>query len=274
MDLLSDEFAPSVTDPLDAVEQAVIAEQYPYDRDEMGELHLTASGAWRDHQIWFAWREELEALHICASLDLKVPSNKFRDVCELVARLNEKLWLGHFDVWFEDGSIVYRHALSLPNGETVSPAQAAAEADAAARVAAQAAHGRSRASLWVQHGSRTQRRRPRADHVARPIMEVEHELAPLGDAAARHLDPGEDRDRGGDRVQLLHHSCLEVGGDGGILDGTPYLAMVHGPFAKPGTRMPGIYEMMKTHGCVGYVHTLDAEALARMRPRGCLRLKI
>ncbi|GLK51367.1 MAG: hypothetical protein CMH94_02585 [Oceanicaulis sp.] len=131
MDLLSDEFAPSVTDPLDAVEQAVIAEQYPYDRDEMGELHLTASGAWRDHQIWFAWREELEALHICASLDLKVPSNKFRDVCELVARLNEKLWLGHFDVWFEDGSIVYRHALSLPNGETVSPAQAAAMISAA-----------------------------------------------------------------------------------------------------------------------------------------------
>ena len=131
MDLLSDEFAPATVDPLDSVEQAVIAEQYPYDRDENGELHLTASGAWRDHQIWFAWREELEALHICASLDLKVPSNKFRDVCELVARLNEKLWLGHFDVWFEDGSIVYRHALSLPNGETVSPAQAAAMISAA-----------------------------------------------------------------------------------------------------------------------------------------------
>ena len=61
MDLLSDEFAPTVTDPLDAVEQAVIAEQYPYDRDETGEVHLTATGAWRDHQIWFAWRPELEA---------------------------------------------------------------------------------------------------------------------------------------------------------------------------------------------------------------------
>jgi hypothetical protein len=125
MDLLSDEFAPALVDPLDAVEQAVIAEQYPYDRDEMGELHMSVTGAWRDHQIWFAWRPELEALHICASLDLKVPNNRFRDVCELVARLNEKLWMGHFDVWFEDGSIVYRHALGLPNGETVSPAQAA-----------------------------------------------------------------------------------------------------------------------------------------------------
>jgi len=126
MDLLSDDVALSVADPLDAVEQAVIAEQYPYDRDENGELHLSTPGAWRDHQIWFAWRPELEALHVCSSLDLKVPANRFREVCELVARLNEKLWIGHFDVWAEDGSIVYRHAVALPGSENVSAAQAAA----------------------------------------------------------------------------------------------------------------------------------------------------
>ncbi|WP_417468741.1 YbjN domain-containing protein [Maricaulis sp.] len=125
MDLLADEYAPATSDPLDAVEQAVIAEQYPYDREENGELHLSVPGAWRDHQMWFAWRPELDALHICSSLDLKVTSNRFRDICELVARLNEKLWLGHFDVWVEDGSVVYRHAISLPAGETISPAQAA-----------------------------------------------------------------------------------------------------------------------------------------------------
>ncbi|MEC9251318.1 MAG: YbjN domain-containing protein [Pseudomonadota bacterium] len=126
MDLLSDDVTLSVADPLDAVEQAVIAEQFPYDRDEGGELHLSAPGNWRDHQIWFAWRPELDALHICSSLDLKVPANRFGEVCELVARLNEKLWMGHFDVWAEDGSIVYRHAIALPGGETVSPAQASA----------------------------------------------------------------------------------------------------------------------------------------------------
>lgn len=119
------------SDPLDAVEQAVIAEQLPYERDEAGELHMSAPGAWRDHQIWFAWRPDMEALHICGSLDLKVPANRFSDVCQLVARLNEKLWLGHFDIWAEDGSIVYRHAISLPNGEAVSPSQAAAMISAA-----------------------------------------------------------------------------------------------------------------------------------------------
>ena len=50
---------------------------------------------------------------------------------ELVSRLNEKLWFGHFDVWAEDGGILYRHAIPLPHGESLSPGQAAALIQAA-----------------------------------------------------------------------------------------------------------------------------------------------
>lgn len=123
MDLVTHELS-TVIDPLESVEQAVIAEQFPYERDEL-ELHIAVPGAWRDHQIWFAYRPELDVVHICASLELKAPDNRLREVCELVARLNERLWLGHFDVWSDDGSIVFRHAVSLPEAEGVSVAQAA-----------------------------------------------------------------------------------------------------------------------------------------------------
>ena len=124
MDLNTEELAPSF-DPLESVEQAVIAEQFPYERDEL-ELHLAAPGAWRDHQIWFAYRPEIDVIHVCASLELKAPDDRLREVCELVARLNERLWIGHFDVWSEDGSIVFRHALTLPESEAVSVSQAGA----------------------------------------------------------------------------------------------------------------------------------------------------
>lgn len=110
-------------DPLECVEQAVIAEQLPYERDEL-ELHMAAPGAWRDHQIWFAYRPELDVVHLCASLELKAPENRFRDTCELVARLNERLWIGHFDIWTDDNSIVFRHALTLPEAESLTQAQA------------------------------------------------------------------------------------------------------------------------------------------------------
>lgn len=112
-------------DPLESVEQAVIAEQYAYERDEL-ELHMAVPGAWRDHQIWFAYRPELDVIHVCASLDLKAPDARYKDICELIARLNERLWIGHFDLWSEDGSVIFRHALTIPEAEAVSPPQAAA----------------------------------------------------------------------------------------------------------------------------------------------------
>lgn len=115
----------SIADPLESIEQAVIAEQFPYERDEL-ELHLAAPGAWRDHQIWFAYRPELDVIHVCSSLELKAPDNRYRDVCELVTRLNERLWMGHFDLWSDDGSIVFRHALTLTEAAGVTPAQAGA----------------------------------------------------------------------------------------------------------------------------------------------------
>ncbi len=122
---LNTEQVSDVFDPLEAIEQAVIAEQYPYERDEL-EVHMAAPGSWRDHQIWFAYRPELDVIHICSSLELKVPDNRYREVCELVARLNERLWLGHFDIWTDDQSIVFRHALTLTEAENVSVAQASA----------------------------------------------------------------------------------------------------------------------------------------------------
>jgi hypothetical protein len=124
MDLNTQEVS-GVFDPLESIEQAVVAEQYPYERDEL-ELHLAVPGAWRDHQIWFAYRPELDVIHICASLELKAPDHRLREVCELITRLNERLWVGHFDVWSDDGSIVFRHALTLPDLDRVSEAQAAA----------------------------------------------------------------------------------------------------------------------------------------------------
>jgi len=119
-----------VMDPLESIEQAVLAAQYPYERDEL-ELHMAVPGSWRDHQIWFAYRPDLDVIHVCGALDLKAPDSRYKDVCELVARLNERLWLGHFEIWHDDNSVVFRHAITMPEAEGISVAQAAAMIEAA-----------------------------------------------------------------------------------------------------------------------------------------------
>ncbi len=111
---------------LDVVEQVVMAEQYPYERTPDDEVHFTASGNWQDHQVWFAWSDTIETLHICLGLDVKSPRRQRTHLCDLLARLNERLWLGHFDLWSDDGAIVYRNSVALPAGGVPTPAMIAA----------------------------------------------------------------------------------------------------------------------------------------------------
>jgi hypothetical protein len=125
MDLHTRHREPS-RDPLDVVEQVVAAEQFSYERTGDGEVHFTAPGQRLAHQIWFAWSDQIETLHICSSLETRVTAKDRAKACDLLALLNERLWLGHFDIWSEDGAIVYRNAIALPGGASPEPGQIAA----------------------------------------------------------------------------------------------------------------------------------------------------
>jgi hypothetical protein len=116
----------SQPDALDVVEQVVSAEEFAYERTGDGEVHFTAQGERLNHQLWFAWSDAIETLHICLSLETRVTMKERAKTFELLALLNERLWLGHFDMWSEDGAVVYRNAIALPCGQLPEPAQVAA----------------------------------------------------------------------------------------------------------------------------------------------------
>ena len=122
-------------DPLDIVEHVLQAENLPFDRVGDGDLAFAIAGDWKDYELWFAWRPEGDCLQICCSLDLKATKARRPALHELVALINQRMWLGHFEIWTEDGEIVFRHALSLPDGERPTLAQAASMIDAAVEAA-------------------------------------------------------------------------------------------------------------------------------------------
>ena len=35
---------------------------------------------------------------------------------QLISLINEQLWVGHFDLWVQDGMVMFRHALVLAGG--------------------------------------------------------------------------------------------------------------------------------------------------------------
>ncbi len=122
-------------DPLDVVEHVLAAENLTFDRTEDGDLAFALTGDWKDYELWFAWRPEVDCLQLCLSLDMRAPKSRRPATHELLSLINQRIWLGHFEVWADDGEIVFRHALSLPHGERPTLAQAAAMIDAAVEAA-------------------------------------------------------------------------------------------------------------------------------------------
>jgi hypothetical protein len=102
-----------VANPIDLIEEIVIANDWAHDRAGEDELVVDISGRWCDYRLYFVWQEEISALLFSCGFDMKVAKNRRAAVYELLALANEKLWLGHFDLSGEDNSPAFRHAVLL-----------------------------------------------------------------------------------------------------------------------------------------------------------------
>lgn len=114
--------ATAVTDclanhPIDCVEQAMLDRDWDYDRPNDEELLSELSGQWCQLRFWFVWQEHASLLGFSCLLDTKAPPAKRDQLMLLLGRINEHLWLGHFDLSSEDGSIAFRHGLPVPQSQ-------------------------------------------------------------------------------------------------------------------------------------------------------------
>src|SRR6202161_1925935 len=123
------------SDPLEVVEHVLTAENLSFDRTEDGDLAFTLTGDWKDYELWFAWRPEADWLQLCLSIDRRAGKTQRAGACELTNLVNQRVWVGHFEVWSDDGEVVFRHAMALPEGERPTLAQAASMIDAAMEAA-------------------------------------------------------------------------------------------------------------------------------------------
>lgn len=99
--------------PLDVVEQIIVANEWVFDRRSDGEMAAEAPGKWCDYGLYFSWSHEISAMHFSCAFDLKVPANRRDKLFELLAMANEKLWIGHFGLESDEGVPVFRHSVLL-----------------------------------------------------------------------------------------------------------------------------------------------------------------
>lgn len=99
--------------PVDVAETLISANDWAFNRTSDEELLVEISGRWSDYHLYFLWRADVSALYFSLTFDMRVPAAKVDEVLELLSRVNEKMWIGHFDFMSDDSCLMFRHTLPL-----------------------------------------------------------------------------------------------------------------------------------------------------------------
>ena len=95
--------------PLEVVERVAASNDWSFERAGEDEITILVRGKWTDYQVSFTWMFDIEALHLACAFELKVPERWRAEVQQLISMINEQMWVGHFDLWIQDGIVMYRH---------------------------------------------------------------------------------------------------------------------------------------------------------------------
>lgn len=115
--------------PIEMLEQYFSGQGWSYDRHGDEEIVAQVDAAWGQFELRGLWRDDDRVLQFVALPGLKVEAGERGQAYELIGLINEGLWLGHFDLWSNDGQVLFRHA-ALVGGEEDEPALSGAHAEA------------------------------------------------------------------------------------------------------------------------------------------------
>ena len=112
--------------PVDMLSALFEARGWTVEHASEDELSGEIQGSWAKFQLRCIWREEDNVLQVVCLPDIRVPEAKRKVALDLLARINEQMWLGHFDVWSQGGMLVYRHGVLMGDEGLMSVSQAQA----------------------------------------------------------------------------------------------------------------------------------------------------
>jgi hypothetical protein len=122
---LAETSEPAPKNPVDSLEQIVSANEWPFERIGEDEIAFGVAGLHAQYQLWFGWHAESGALEFRCAFDLGVPDRRYVEICEVLARVNQQLWIGHFETSPKDAQVTFRHTtlsgpgLTQPNLESL-----------------------------------------------------------------------------------------------------------------------------------------------------------
>jgi hypothetical protein len=102
--------------PVDVIEHVAHVNEWSFERTGDDEIAISVAGNWTDYHVSFSWMEDFEALHLACAFDIKVPDQRVTEITRLLSLINEQMLFGHFDLWEQEGAVMFRQSLLLSGG--------------------------------------------------------------------------------------------------------------------------------------------------------------
>lgn len=108
----------STYNPIDDIECLFAHRCHSTERRGQNEVVVEISGRWDNMLLFFAWEEKMRCLHISCLLNLEPENVYLPSIFELLALLNEDLWVGYFSYWEEMKMPIFKHSIFVGAEET------------------------------------------------------------------------------------------------------------------------------------------------------------
>jgi hypothetical protein len=99
--------------PIDMVEELSEAKGWVFSRYDDTAINITLPGQKTKLDLSMEWQEEFSALLIACSVPLEITGKNYEMAAQALEKINQNLWLGHFDLSNKGKYPTFRHTLLL-----------------------------------------------------------------------------------------------------------------------------------------------------------------
>ena len=103
--------------PIEILEELLSNQELPFHRMSPLELVTEVDGRWGSYRLQYYWQEEIAVLHFSVIFDLNMEEVDRDEIHELLALLNERMILGHFEMFPPENCPAFRYSTLLPNDQ-------------------------------------------------------------------------------------------------------------------------------------------------------------
>ena len=101
------------------MENIFSSRSFELERRSINEVVVEVQGKWNNMLLFFAWEANMQCMHLSCLMDIETKIEDRSKIFELLALVNEELWVGHFSYWTEQNIPVFKHSVILNDGEDI-----------------------------------------------------------------------------------------------------------------------------------------------------------